>query len=144
MNKWFTKRMLMHLAAGSVTAAVVVATYLLGVYVPPGVFSYVASLLPLSVLFITALARANDIKEDKVEKRWQLRRAGLSIVAAASVIAMLGPVAALAGWPSWNTVALYWGVALTWFTTPSMPPWWRWISGREKIPRNVELEGLAD
>lgn len=132
MINWIKERVPAHAIACAVTFSVVVAAYLLGTYVSPGVVSYLASLIPLGVISITAIARVNDIGKDKVKKRWQYRRAGLSIVAGASFIAMLGPLATLAAYPTWTNVALYWGFAITWFTTPEMPPWWRWISGHKQ------------
>lgn len=131
MINWIKERMSAHAIACAVTLGAVVAAYLLGVYVSPGMISHLASVIPLGILCVTAIARVNDIGKDKVEKRWHVRRAGLSIVAGASAIAMLGPLAGLTAYPAWGTVALYWGFALTWLTTPEMPPWWRWISGKD-------------
>ncbi len=133
MKNWIKERMSQHAIALLLTFIVVVAAYLLGAYVSPGVISYLASLPPLAVICITAIARVNDIGKNKVSKRWQFRRMGLSIVASSSAIALLGPLAALAAFPIWSTVALYWGFALVWLTTPEMPPWWRWISGRDEM-----------
>lgn len=130
MINWIKERMSAHAIAGAVTLGVVAAAYLLGVFVAPGLVSHLASIIPLGVMCITAIARVNDIKVDKVETRWHVRRAGLSIVAGASAIAILGTVAGLAAYPTWETVALYWGFALTWLTTPEMPPWWKWIAGK--------------
>lgn len=113
------------------TVGVVLTAYLLAVFVAPGIVSYLASFLPLLVLAVTAIARVNDIGKDKVETRWHIRRMGLSVVAGASVIALLGPGVGLAAYPTWETVGMYWGFALTWLTTPEMPPWWKWISGNE-------------
>lgn len=134
MINWIRKRTTIHAIAGALTLGVIAAAYLLGVFVAPGLVSHLASIIPLGVLCITAIARVNDIGEDKVEKRWHARRAGLSIVAGASAIAILGPLAGLSAFPTWETVALYWGFALTWLTTPEMPPWWRWISGQDDKP----------
>lgn len=134
MINWIRKRTTIHAIAGALTLGVIAAAYLLGVFVAPGLVSHLASIIPLGVLCITAIARVNDIGEDKVEKRWHVRRAGLSIVAGASAIAILGPLAGLSAFPTWETVALYWGFALTWLTTPEMPPWWRWISGQDDKP----------
>lgn len=136
MIKWIKEHVSDHAIACTVIFGAVLAAYLLGTYVQPGWISYAASLLPLGVISITAIARGNDIRKDKVGKRWQFRRAGLSIVAAASFILMLTPLANVAAWPTWTSVALYWGFALTWFTTPEMPPWWRWISGDKQTLSN--------
>lgn len=133
MIKWIKERVSQNVTAALATFGVVVAACLLGAFVLPGVVSYLFSLVPLAIVCVTAVARANDIGTDKVEWRWQIRRMGLSIVASASAIAMLGPLAALAAYPTWMTVALYWGFALVWLTTPEMPPWWRWISGHDQM-----------
>lgn len=115
----------------TITGVVILAAYLLAMFVQPGLISYLASFLPLIVLAVTAIARVNDIGKDKVETRWHVRRMGLSVVAGASVIALLGPAVGLYAFPTWETVGMYWGFALTWLTTPEMPPWWKWISGNE-------------
>lgn len=81
------------------------------------------------VILITALARLNDIKRSQNSKRWWVRRIGLLFVSV-SMVMMIASYFTVAT-PYWNQVMRIlglWGFALTWVTTPGMPPWWRWIS----------------
>jgi hypothetical protein len=45
--------------------------------------------------------------------------------------------------PSWREVILRWGMALVWLTTPHMPPWWRYISGRYKTLNEARLAAVS-
>lgn len=117
--------------AALVTALVVVGAYFIGVHIGNSILSYVVALPALAVILITAIARVNDIDKALTSKRWQVRRAGLSIVAGASATLLVAPL--VGAFMSWGTAALIWGFALTWLTTPEMPPWWRWISGRNQV-----------
>lgn len=117
--------------AAVVTVVVITAAYFVGVYVGPSIWSYIVALPALAVILITAIARVNDIDKSLASKRWQVRRAGLSVTAGASAALLAAPLAGAS--MSWGTAALIWGFALTWLTTPEMPPWWRWISGRDQV-----------
>lgn len=119
-----------NLVAALITAVLVICAYYTTVWLGSSALSYYTALPALLVILITAIARVNDIQKDQVSKRWQVRRAGLSIIAGASAVLMIAPFAGAS--LSWGTVALCWGFALTWLTTPEMPPWWRWISGRDQ------------
>ncbi|QKW95606.1 hypothetical protein AXL3_25 [Stenotrophomonas phage vB_SmaS-AXL_3] len=81
------------------------------------------------VILITALARLNDIKRSQKSKRWWVRRVGLLFVSVSMVMMIMSYFTVAT--PYWNQVMRIlglWGFALTWVTTPGMPPWWRWIS----------------
>ena len=85
--------------------------------------------IPAVILFITAVARLNDVKRHQSSKRWWVRRFGLLLVSVS--MAMLVASYFTIGTPYWNqTMRLtgIWGFALTWLTTPGMPPWWKYIS----------------
>lgn len=117
--------------AAAVTATVIATAYFVGSYLGETMLSYALALPALAVILITAIARVNDIDKELDSTRWQVRRAGLSIVAGASAALIAAPFAG--AYMSWGTAALIWGFALTWLTTPEMPPWWRWISGRDQV-----------
>lgn len=81
------------------------------------------------IILITALARLNDIKRSQNSKRWWVRRVGLLFVSVSMVMFIAAYFTI--GTPYWNEVMKFlgiWGFALTWVTTPGMPPWWKWIS----------------
>lgn len=112
---------------------VMLSIYALSVAFPPGALTLSISSLALLVIAITALARVNDMKIKLSGKRWAFRRLGLVMAAAGAV-----GVGLLGGTPTWNEAMLHLGVAVTWFTTPNMPPWWRWICGKEIPEHEVE------
>lgn len=82
-----------------------------------------------ALILITALARLNDIRRTQTSKRWWVRRVGLLFVSV-SMVMMIASYFTVAT-PYWNQVTRLiglWGFALTWITTPGMPPWWRYVS----------------
>jgi len=89
----------------------------------------VMCVIPAIILFTTAIARLNDVKRQQSSKRWWVRRFGLLLVSVSMV--MLVASYFTVGTPYWNQIMRLtgiWGFALTWLTTPGMPPWWKYIS----------------
>lgn len=81
------------------------------------------------LISVTAVARLNDIKRSQNSKRWWVRRVGLLLVTV-SMVMVVASYFTLAT-PYWVQVQRFtglWGFALTWLTTPGMPPWWKYIS----------------
>jgi hypothetical protein len=97
-------------------------------HVQPGVITWAVCLPAWFVLFITALARVNDIKPEQRSFIYQLRRVGLSSVGAAAVAFATGPFTNL-GYPTMVTVVLSWGMAFSWISSPGQPPWWPYVNG---------------
>lgn len=96
--------------------------------ITPGWFSWFVTLPAHIIIILTALARVKDIKDMKL--RSQVRRMGLTMVATASVTLAASPFfLTLGDFPTWKSVLLLWGIAMTWFTTPNQPPWWKYIAG---------------
>jgi hypothetical protein len=94
-------------------------------------YSYLVSLPAYLLIIITALARVNDIRPTQASKRWQFRRFGLSLVAAACGMFALMPFGEVPRYPTWLATGFTWGLAFSWLTTPNMPPWWRYIAGKD-------------
>ena len=81
------------------------------------------------IILVTAVARINDIKKEQKSKRWWARRIGLFLVSVAMIMVVASYF--FTQGPHWFQIArlfTLWGVALTWLTTPGLPPWWRYIS----------------
>ena len=117
--------------AGIITAGVIMIGYFVCNSLGYSMWSYIVALPALAIILITAIARVNDISKELQSKRWQARRVGLAVSAGASAALLAAPLAG--AYMSCGTAALIWGFALTWLTTPGMPPWWRWISGRDEV-----------
>lgn len=98
----------------------------------PGWGSYFAALPALAIIIVTALARLDDIGLDKKTPNWQARRFGLILSGVGAVYLLAGPFSEEAVFPSWIAAMFAWGVALTWVTTPQLPPWWKYITGEYK------------
>lgn len=132
-------RKLFDYKATQVTAAtgLLLALHWFSTDLQPGWVSWGLTLPALAILALTAVARVHDITA--TGKRWFTRRMGLILVAAACAALAAAPMLGYSnGFPSWRQVALYWGMALTWITTPNMPPWWRYISGEWKLKRGQQ------
>lgn len=119
-------------------AFLLLAFYWASITFQPGTFTFVLSTTALLIIGLTALARVNDITLYQSSWRWQARRLGLIMVGAASMWLMLAPLTGGHHWPTWPEVMIRWGVALTWLTTPHMPPWWRYITGEFKDEHFIE------
>jgi uncharacterized membrane protein len=135
-------RALPHVVPALVMAAVLIAAYLTMMLVPSGLGSYILSLIALVIIAITALARVNDIAVEQVAMRWQVRRLGLILACAGALSLALVPIFS-ADWPTWRDMAFYWGIALTWITTPHMPPWARYITGHFRTVHEAKLAAVA-
>lgn len=98
----------------------------------PGWASYFVTFPALVAILVTCLARLDDIGLDKRAPNWQARRFGLILVGVGCVYLLVGPFSEEAVFPSWIGSMLSWGVALTWVTTPQLPPWWKYITGEYK------------
>lgn len=109
---------------------VLLLVYGLTVLVPSGWLTYGLSTVALLVIWLTSVARVNDITARG--RRWHVRRLGLVLCGTVAVVLIAAPLFPPVDFPSWNDVLLRWGFALTWFTTPNMPPWWKYISGEER------------
>lgn len=80
-------------------------------------------------ILVTAVASLNDIKRTQTSKRWWTRRLGLLLVSVSMILIIASYFTVAA--PYWNAIMQLTGLlgfALTWLTTPGMPPWWKYIS----------------
>lgn len=110
--------------------------------VPPGPVTALLMMPPCVVLLLTALARANDIGPEHMGWVWQVRRLGLVLAGSGAIMYMVSPWT-LGGDPvPWRAVTIAYGVALTWLTTPILPPWWDYMTG--KYRENTSLRGHFD
>lgn len=118
-------------------AAALIAIYWLTTSVTRGWVSWAMSVPALAIMAITAVVRLNDITA--VGKRWFVRRLGMILVGTAALSLVAAPLLGYSNsFPSWRAVLLYWGVALTWLTTPNMPPWWKYISGEYRLSKEQQ------
>lgn len=82
-----------------------------------------------ALIFITALARLNDIKRSQNSLRWWARRVGwLMVIVGSGMLMAQFFTAASAHWFQIMRFCFLWGVVIVWMTTPNMPPWHRFIA----------------
>lgn len=98
-------------------------------FVPAGALTSAMMVPPCVVVLLTAIARANDIGPENMGWMWQLRRLGLVLAGSGAVMYMFSPWTEGGEPAPWRAVALAYGVALAWLTTPVLPPWWDYITG---------------
>lgn len=118
-----------HAVGALVTITLLAATYLVSSQVPPSLVTWALALPADIIILLTAIARLNDLGTEKHSKRWQVRRMGFIFAGVAALGFILTPFETIPQYASWKGLLLHWGVALTWFTTPNMPPWWKYING---------------
>lgn len=98
--------------------------------------SWAAALPALVVILITCLARLDDIGLDKKEAIWHVRRIGLVLTGLGCIYLLMGPFTDRPIFPTWIGTMMAWGIAFTWFSTPAMPPWWKYITGEFRKKSN--------
>lgn len=111
--------------------------------VDPGWSTYIASLPPAFVVALTALARVNDIGPDAMAPRHHVRRCGLVLAGTAAVMVLAWPASSQEYPIAWRVVVLLWGIAGVWLTTPNMPPWDDYITGRYRDPGYSHVDNFA-
>ena len=90
---------------------------------------FLISSAALAVIGITMLCRANDLRW-RAGMKWQARLTGF-ILAGTMPIGIIIVEWVTEAWPSPYETVCRIGLALVFLTTPHLPPWWKWISGRE-------------
>ena len=91
--------------------------------------AYFVSAISLAVIAITMLCRANDLRW-RAGVKWQVRFIGF-ILCGALPVGILGSEWFTQQWPTWYEAFFRFGLMCVFVTTPYLPPWWRWISGKE-------------
>lgn len=92
---------------------------------------YLLCLPALLVILLTVIPRINALTREQWSPRWHVRRAGLVGAGVGAVMFLAAPFTiAVPWWRECATLALVWGIAGTWLTTPGMPPWWEVLTGR--------------
>lgn len=97
----------------------------------PSVAAWVVGLPAAAIVSITAVVRGNEIPVEVDSWRSHLRRAGFFFSGIGAVNFIMTPL--IWGWPSWYSLLLLWGIAAAWLTTPNMPPWWDYVTGKKKL-----------
>lgn len=123
--------------AFALTVVVLLAIYVASLLVEPGLTTALLIMPPCLIMLLTALARANDIGPEHMDWIWQVRRLGLVMAGAGSVMYMFSPWADGGVPVPWRAVILAYGVALAWLSTPILPPWWDYITGRYRDSNNL-------
>jgi hypothetical protein len=90
---------------------------------------FCVSTLSMIVIAITMLCRANDLRWRNGVK-WHFRLIGF-VLCGTAPIGIIGLEWITRTWPSPYEAVFRLGLALVFVTTPYLPPWWRWISGKE-------------
>lgn len=116
----------------TISASMLWGIFELSVHVPRGWASWAVGAPASFILFLTAIARCNDISTEHTGFIWHLRRLGFVSTGTAAVTYLTVPLAYVPLWPSWRAGLLQWGVALAWLSSPGLPPWKRYITGKFK------------
>lgn len=123
---------------GTMLCAVVLLTlFMMGDGLPPSWLTWGAAVPAWIVIGLTAAARLHDITD--LGKRWFIRRLGMILVASGALALILAPLLGYSNsFPTWRSSCIYWGFALSWLTTPNMPPWWKYINGDWKLKKGQQ------
>lgn len=118
-----------------IALVILIMVFLASSFIHDGFVTYLLTVPALIIIVITAYARVNDIGPDKIGIRWELRKIGLILAGMGAVTILTAPFSTGAFYPTWRGLVLIWGFSLTWLTTPEMPPWWDYITGKKGFRR---------
>lgn len=120
-----------------IAAIVILVLFVLGSAATPSWLTWAVTLPAWLIIGLTAAARLHDITE--LGKRWFLRRLGMILAASGALALIVAPMLGYSNsFPTWRGSCIYWGFALSWLTTPNMPPWWKYISGEYKLTKGQQ------
>jgi hypothetical protein len=91
---------------------------------------FAISTFSLLIIAYTMLCRANDLRWRK-GWNWNVRLIGFALCGAAP-IGIIGTEFYFAAWPSPYEAFFRLGLVFVFVTTPHLPPWWPYISGKER------------
>lgn len=91
---------------------------------------FAVSAVALLVIAATMLCRANDLRW-RSGLKWQARLIGF-VICGAMPIGIIGTEWHYETWPSPYEAMFRIGLMLVFITTPYLPPWWKWISGKDE------------
>lgn len=117
------------------SAGVLLTIYIMSVAIPPGWITGLLSIPPAIVVLLTCIARLNDMGPERNSFTDHARRIGLSLLGA-SVVLIVAAVFAPPYVMPWRGVMLVWGLGLVFLTTPALPPWPYYISGKYREAKN--------
>lgn len=89
---------------------------------------FIISIICLLIIAATMLARAHDLRWQK-GWHWNFRLVGFILVGSGS-IGVIGYDLWHGSRPNFYEIIFRFGLALVFVTTPYLPPWWQWISGK--------------
>ena len=136
LKQWLKKTKNKYQLSAAAVLVAALALYLSGVGLYAGWLTYGVQFPALLILVTTALSRVNDIRPERTEWIWQIRRVGLSFVGVAATALIFSPFSG-GGFPTWRGLMLTWGMAMTWLATPGMPPWSKYTFGSAKLPKSM-------
>lgn len=90
---------------------------------------FIVSSLSLLVVCVTMLARANDLRW-KPGLHWNTRLIGF-VLAGFAPVGVVMHEATTGLYPNVYETLFRVGLMLVFVTTPYLPPWWKWISGKD-------------
>lgn len=91
---------------------------------------FILSALALLVVAVTMLARANDLRW-KTGMHWNIRLVGF-ICTGFTPIGIIGVELVTRNYPNIYEALFRVGLAMVFVTTPYLPPWWKWITGKDQ------------
>lgn len=87
------------------------------------------TVLCLVFIAITMFFRANDLRK-KQGLIWRVRSVGLVLVGVAAIARVLYDWLLLMTDFTTSEAVMLFGLVLVFFTSPHLPPYWHWISGK--------------
>lgn len=105
-----------------------VGGYFLTVLVPPGPLTWAISSAALFMIWVTVVARVNDMSSKDDTLVTHFRKFSLVCAGCGAILICLQVVTDFNTHPTWGETMFRVGIAGMLMTTGNMPPWWKYIT----------------
>ena len=127
IKEWFTTGGMLDLRRQLVGFACLMLMWIVTQYFDRSFFEYLTGIPAAIIIAITSLVRGHDMRKDDWDYKSVIRRLAFLMAVVASVRYGTRLWTRPGDYPDWGVVVGLWAWALTLFTTPNMPPWWKYI-----------------
>lgn len=143
-REWFTTGGMLDARRQAVGLLALLGMWTLSYYADRTLVGYLSAIPPAIVIAITCIVRAHDMREDEWDFKSVVRRIAFLLAVVASVRFTSRWLSRPGDYPDWGVIVGLWAWAGILFTTPGMPPWWKYIHGEAKAERRRKDDNRAE
>lgn len=135
LKEWFTTGGMLDLRRQAVGYIALAGMYTLSYYADKTFVGYLSAIPAAFIIGVTCVVRAHDMRDDEWDIKSVIRRIAFLLGVVASIRYCTLGASRPGDYPDWGVIVGMWAWAGILFTTPGMPPWWKYIHGEALAQR---------